>query len=428
MAIAASLGHSAAAAEIEVLAKGARFPEGPLWADDALYFVEYGGHTILRVGADDVPAKIWERPGCGPAALVRAGADFLVTCYDENTLVRVSPAGETLQVYDKDAAGAAFIGPNDFVADDAGGVFMSASGPWETAPIVGKILYRAPDGTLRTVADDLHYANGLALSPDGRTLYCSETYGYRIVAFTSARAAASPTAASSRASPRSPAAPSRWRPTASRSTPRATCTSPSTKAAWCWWPIPRASCWRPSIRPRPTSRTWPSVPTRACFTSRAWSTLRPHPGPARSIGSPTRSRPAAGLNERYVREWLGAMLTAGVVEHEPGSGTYTLPPEHAARLTRAASPANLALQAQYIPFLGTVEDEIVACFRKGGGVPYTRYGQFHQLMAEDSGQSVLPMLRDHILPLVPGLIDRLKRGIRVLDVGCGRGRAVNLLG
>ena len=128
-----------------------------------------------------MPAKIWERPGCGPAALVRAGADFLVTCYDENTLVRVSPAGETLQVYDKDAAGAAFVGPNDFV--DAGGVFMSASGPWETAPIVGKILYRAPDGTLRTVADDLHYANGLALSPDGRTLYCSETYGYRIVAF-----------------------------------------------------------------------------------------------------------------------------------------------------------------------------------------------------------------------------------------------------
>ena len=183
VAIAASMAQGAAAAEIEVLAKGTRFPEGPLWADDALYFVEYGGHTILRVGADDVPAKIWERPGCGPAALVRAGADFLVTCYDENTLVRVSPAGETLQVYDKDAAGAAFVGPNDFVADAAGGVFMSASGPWETAPIVGKILYRAPDGTLRTVADDLHYANGLALSPDGRTLYCSETYGYRIVAF-----------------------------------------------------------------------------------------------------------------------------------------------------------------------------------------------------------------------------------------------------
>ena len=48
-------------------------------------------------------------------------------------------------------------------------------------------------------------------------------------------------------------------------------------------------------------------------------------------------------------------------------------------------------------------------------------------MAEDSAQTVLPALRDHILPLVPGLIDRLERGIRVLDVGCGRGRAVNLM-
>ena len=60
-------------------------------------------------------------------------------------------------------------------------------------------------------------------------------------------------------------------------------------------------------------------------------------------------------------------------------------------------------------------------------MPYTRYGRFHELMAEDSGQSVLPMLREHILPLVPGLIEHLEQGIRVLDVGCGRGRAVNLM-
>jgi sugar lactone lactonase YvrE len=173
-----------AAAEIEVIAKDVRFPEGPLWAEGALHFVEYGGHTILRVEADGSLARIWERPGCGPAALAMAGPDLLVTCYDENTLVRLTPAGETLQVYDRDAEGVAFVGPNDFVADAGGGVFMSASGPWETAPIVGKILYRAPDGSLRTVADDLHYANGLALSPDGKTLYCSETYAHRIVAFT----------------------------------------------------------------------------------------------------------------------------------------------------------------------------------------------------------------------------------------------------
>jgi SAM-dependent methyltransferase len=144
-------------------------------------------------------------------------------------------------------------------------------------------------------------------------------------------------------------------------------------------------------------------------------------------GTSTQIAAGAGLSERYVREWLGAMVAADVVELDPEAGTYRLPPEHAARLTRAATPANLALVAQYIPLLGSVEDDIVACFRDGGGVPYARYGRFHEVMAEDSGQTILPMLREHILPLVPGLIARLEEGIRVIDVGCGRGRALNLM-
>jgi hypothetical protein len=132
----------------------------------------------------------------------------------------------------------------------------------------------------------------------------------------------------------------------------------------------------------------------------------------------------SGLNELYVREWLGAMVAGGVVDYDPRDGTYALPREHAAFLTRAATPANLAVFAQYIPLLGTVEDDVVACFREGGGVPYARFDRFHEVMAEDSGQTVLPVLKSHILPLVPCLDERLKDGIRVLDVGCGRGRAI----
>jgi len=135
----------------------------------------------------------------------------------------------------------------------------------------------------------------------------------------------------------------------------------------------------------------------------------------------------ATMHERYVREWLGAMVTADVVDYDPASRTYRLPPEHAAHLSRAAEPANLAVSAQFIPLLGSVEDEIVSCFKDGGGVPYSRFARFHEVMAEDSGQTVLPALRDHILPLVPDLTNRLESGIRVLDVGCGRGRALNLL-
>jgi 2-polyprenyl-3-methyl-5-hydroxy-6-metoxy-1,4-benzoquinol methylase len=136
---------------------------------------------------------------------------------------------------------------------------------------------------------------------------------------------------------------------------------------------------------------------------------------------------AANLNERYVREWLAAMVVGKIVEHNPEAGTYYLPQEHAAFLTRAASPDNIAVTAQFIPLMGSVEDEIVESFKNGGGVPYSAFPHFHEVMAEDSGQTVVAALRGHILPLVPGLIQRLEAGIDVLDVGCGSGRALNLM-
>lgn len=135
----------------------------------------------------------------------------------------------------------------------------------------------------------------------------------------------------------------------------------------------------------------------------------------------------AELNERYVREWLGAMATGGVVEVDATSTYYRLPPEHDAFLTRAAGVNNMALLTQYISVLGGVEEEIVACFKTGGGVPYEQFPRFHAVMAEDSGQFVLSTLDSHVLPLVPGLRDRLSEGIRMLDIGCGSGRMINQL-
>ena len=132
----------------------------------------------------------------------------------------------------------------------------------------------------------------------------------------------------------------------------------------------------------------------------------------------------AGLNERYVREWLGAMVTARVVEVDPDTRRFSLPAEHAAFVTRAAAADNIAVFTQYIALLGSVEDDIVECFRNGGGVPYERFPRFHAVMAEDSGQSVMSSLESHILPLVPGLADGLARGIFMLDVGCGSGRII----
>ena len=136
---------------------------------------------------------------------------------------------------------------------------------------------------------------------------------------------------------------------------------------------------------------------------------------------------AARLNERYVREWLGAMVAGRIVEFDPAAATYWLPREHAAALTRAAGPDNLAELAQIVSLLAQVETPIVEVFRNGGGVPYSAFERFHDLMAESSRTTLGGTLLDRTLPLVPNLIQRLEAGIEVADVGCGAGVAILLM-
>jgi hypothetical protein len=136
---------------------------------------------------------------------------------------------------------------------------------------------------------------------------------------------------------------------------------------------------------------------------------------------------AAGLQERYVREWLGTMVTGKIVEHDAPTGTFTLPPEHAAFLTKAAQTNNIASFAQLIPLISLVEDDIVSCFRAGGGVPYSSFRRFPEVMRELSAPTVDTLLVQKILPLQPGLVESLTRGIDVLEVGCGSGHAINVM-
>jgi 2-polyprenyl-3-methyl-5-hydroxy-6-metoxy-1,4-benzoquinol methylase len=136
---------------------------------------------------------------------------------------------------------------------------------------------------------------------------------------------------------------------------------------------------------------------------------------------------AANLNERYVREWLGSMVTGRIIEYDLANGTYRLPPEHAASLTRAAGPGNLANMLQFMSLMGNVEDQVVDCFRKGGGVPYSEYPKFQQLMGEMSADIFDATLVDVTLPLASGLVERLQSGIDVADIGCGQGHAINLM-
>jgi len=136
---------------------------------------------------------------------------------------------------------------------------------------------------------------------------------------------------------------------------------------------------------------------------------------------------AANLDERYVREWLGTMVTGRIVDYDPEEETYVLCPEHAAFLTREASPDNFAVVMQFIPMLGQVEEDILECFHKGGGVPYEKFNRFHDIMAEESSQTVVAGLLEYILPLEPNLVENLEMGLKVADVGCGSGRALNVM-
>jgi 2-polyprenyl-3-methyl-5-hydroxy-6-metoxy-1,4-benzoquinol methylase len=122
------------------------------------------------------------------------------------------------------------------------------------------------------------------------------------------------------------------------------------------------------------------------------------------------------------------MVVGQIVEHEPEDATYALPPERAACLTRAAGPDNIALVARLVPLSGEVERAVIDCFRNGGGLPYSAYPDFHAFQAEVTAGAFESTLVEHVVPLVPGLRERLGEGADVVDVGCGAGHAVNLLG
>lgn len=135
----------------------------------------------------------------------------------------------------------------------------------------------------------------------------------------------------------------------------------------------------------------------------------------------------AGLAERYVREWLAAMVCGGIVEYAAGDGTYRLPREHAAALT-GASTRNLTSMVEMFPLLNRVIPDVAEAFRTGRGVPYSAFQpDFTGLMDRRSRPRYDELLFSAYLGKPEGLTPRLEAGIRVADVGCGTGHCVTLM-
>lgn len=134
---------------------------------------------------------------------------------------------------------------------------------------------------------------------------------------------------------------------------------------------------------------------------------------------------AAGLDERYVREWLGGVVTGGLVDYRPDNVTYRLREGYAPLLT-GTGPDNLARTLSMLTLLSGVAPAVVEKFRTGGGLGYADYPGFHEVQAADSGAVNDASLVDTIIP-VTGLVPLLREGLDVADYGCGQGHAINLL-
>ncbi len=141
----------------------------------------------------------------------------------------------------------------------------------------------------------------------------------------------------------------------------------------------------------------------------------------------------AGLDQRYVAEWLGVMVTGGIIElvkSENLDNLFFLPGAHADFLTRRSGNANLGVYTQEIPLLTRCGmDGVMDGFTTGDGVPFARYQNFQAFMAELSDAKHRQVLVDKFLPSVAGgeVVKRLKRGIRVCDLGCSEGVALLLM-
>ena len=144
-------------------------------------------------------------------------------------------------------------------------------------------------------------------------------------------------------------------------------------------------------------------------------------GPATSADLASRT----GTNERYVREWLGGMATAGYITYDSATQRFNLPPEHMPALAHEGGPFFFGGVHEMLPALAGVLDQVIESFRRGGGVPQSAY----DVHFWDGGERFTMgwfenLLTQQWIPAMPDVQAKLERGTLVADVGCGRGRAL----
>jgi gluconolactonase len=166
-------------------------PEGPLFIDGNLYYVGWVSNTLSKWDGKTTTV-LNHTEGCGHNGLaLTKQKTFLLACTnDPGAILELDMTGKQLRRWDTDSSSNKLVGGiNDIVVAPNGGAYATVFGPYGDPPVptfvIGKILYLAPGSQKWVeVANDLNYANGVGVSPDGKTLYVSQTVGNCILKFT----------------------------------------------------------------------------------------------------------------------------------------------------------------------------------------------------------------------------------------------------
>lgn len=161
-------------ARADVFDAGAKYPEGPLWHLGKLYIAEMGADTVY-VHERGHKRVYWRDTGCGPTSVAPYAGGVLVLCHLGRAVVAVDARGKETRRWRADDQGVRLRDPNDSFADARGGVYFSDPGVFakNTRPH-GAVLYLGADGSLRRVAEGLHYPNGVYVDREQNALYVDE--------------------------------------------------------------------------------------------------------------------------------------------------------------------------------------------------------------------------------------------------------------
>jgi SAM-dependent methyltransferase len=149
-----------------------------------------------------------------------------------------------------------------------------------------------------------------------------------------------------------------------------------------------------------------------------------HAGPLTAAEVAERSSAA----ERSVREWLGNQAAGGYVIYDPDTDRYTLPDEHALALADEDSPFYILGAYELIASLYADEQKLLDAFKSGNGMGWHEHD--HRLF-RGTERFFRPGYRGHLvdawIPALDGVQEKLEKGARVADVGCGHGASTVIM-